>query len=906
MGQIVSTVAKPKRCNLSKLSQLGTPAAGEYILVSSDNSMNAAGQGNFDCYIVGDGITAATELELKEINPQKFTYSKVSEFGIGKYRSATSNAGIGCVFDYITNKEYRLSAIALAASYTGEAYFAIATIESNTCTIDEMHKVSLNGLYTDLFDKGICVPSGKAVGLFGVSNTHSVSGKGFFKMGTPPSVGDTVSGANNVSDATIILADAESSKDVIDNLQEDAEISEKIIVGDLSGATALPGGAICVDKTTYDYDYYVTKMQLPVSVTGYVVIVIGTPTGSSLVINSMLPVYLNNVSEIDLSDRAILLREGSCIGFSGAGVKAGSKTNGGYYASNAQTGDTISSGNYIPSVKWELEKTTSLKSLTLSLKNEINDLEDSLSIESDEQVIGVAAGGDGFAGYCGIYKTQVASDKLLKTIELETAYNGSAYVLIAEKVDSETCTIVARHEVTLTGNETDVSSYNIIVPVGHCVGLAGVSNAELYRSENSWFEMTTPYVGKTITKNNYAINAAFTLVKKSDIGTAVQNLSNEVNALSSEIDALGNPSSITKSSLYEEDFTSSDGSSWAESASGVMSLSASGLSFANSGDTNYIQLKRMYALNGREMSFRVVLYSDTILKVGQKLYNSSSPTYNCIINCPAGTISIGNATSNFSFVNGEEYIVRWIAGLSDSKIYIQSVKSGNFASAQTTRNAYLDTYVFSLNAGTSPVIKSIKISACVANPYVIFMGDSITQGTGVTSFAKMYGNIIGEQLQKPYGVSGRGQGSIYSIIGENSFIGRLYTEVEPLRPKYLVVMIGTNSGNTAGNLSSLCEVCASWGVTLILNNIPCNNAGTTTSNDLISQTRSNFNLEGMRMDLATSVDNNGATANSSLYADTNLHPNDAGHYQMYLRSFIDTPDLYINAGVEPVAVALSE
>lgn len=68
MGQIVGSAAKPKRCNKNKLSQLGTPAAGEYILVSSDNSMTANGQGNFDCYIVGDGITAATALELHEID----------------------------------------------------------------------------------------------------------------------------------------------------------------------------------------------------------------------------------------------------------------------------------------------------------------------------------------------------------------------------------------------------------------------------------------------------------------------------------------------------------------------------------------------------------------------------------------------------------------------------------------------------------------------------------------------------------------------------------------------------------------------------------------------------------------------------------------------------------------------
>lgn len=64
MGQIVSSSAKPKRCNANQLSQVPTPAAGEHILVSSDNSMNAAGQGNFDYYIEGDGTKAATALPL--------------------------------------------------------------------------------------------------------------------------------------------------------------------------------------------------------------------------------------------------------------------------------------------------------------------------------------------------------------------------------------------------------------------------------------------------------------------------------------------------------------------------------------------------------------------------------------------------------------------------------------------------------------------------------------------------------------------------------------------------------------------------------------------------------------------------------------------------------------------------
>ena len=67
MGQIIGGAAKPKRCNLNQLSQVPTPASGEHILVSSDNSMNAAGQGNFDCFIKGDGSTAAAELKLNSI-----------------------------------------------------------------------------------------------------------------------------------------------------------------------------------------------------------------------------------------------------------------------------------------------------------------------------------------------------------------------------------------------------------------------------------------------------------------------------------------------------------------------------------------------------------------------------------------------------------------------------------------------------------------------------------------------------------------------------------------------------------------------------------------------------------------------------------------------------------------------
>lgn len=67
MGQIRGKKAKVSACNIRSLSSFGIPYAGMHILVSTDNSATEDGQGNFDAYVVGDGHTAATALELKKV-----------------------------------------------------------------------------------------------------------------------------------------------------------------------------------------------------------------------------------------------------------------------------------------------------------------------------------------------------------------------------------------------------------------------------------------------------------------------------------------------------------------------------------------------------------------------------------------------------------------------------------------------------------------------------------------------------------------------------------------------------------------------------------------------------------------------------------------------------------------------
>lgn len=72
MGQIIGTNAKVKRCNLNAIQAGGSQyntilADGEYMLVSSDNSMTTTGNGNFDSYILGDGTTPCGSLTIMSI-----------------------------------------------------------------------------------------------------------------------------------------------------------------------------------------------------------------------------------------------------------------------------------------------------------------------------------------------------------------------------------------------------------------------------------------------------------------------------------------------------------------------------------------------------------------------------------------------------------------------------------------------------------------------------------------------------------------------------------------------------------------------------------------------------------------------------------------------------------------------
>ena len=130
---------------------------------------------------------------------------------------------------------------------------------------------------------------------------------------------------------------------------------------------------------------------------------------------------------------------------------------------------------------------------------------------------------------------------------------------------------------------------------------------------------------------------------------------------------------------------------------------------------------------------------------------------------------------------------------------------------------------------------------------------------------------------------------------------RVANEIPVIRPKYVMVTIGTNGGNTERKLCELVEYIRSQGAVPILNNIPCNEHGTQVeTNELIERVRRRYAIRGCRFDLATSVDRDGLQVDTSTmwredYGGGHVyyhHPNVRGSRLMYLRTLLDVPEIY--------------
>ena len=257
-------------------------------------------------------------------------------------------------------------------------------------------------------------------------------------------------------------------------------------------------------------------------------------------------------------------------------------------------------------------------------------------------------------------------------------------------------------------------------------------------------------------------------------------------------------------------------------------------------------------------------------------------------------------TINFSITTGRKYIIEMyrlarangiriidtLTGKTDSlEVYPTQAVHGSDKEVYAGGLQY-DQFGIFWNGGTAPIVHELSCGYFgVKNPLLYIVGDSITYGYGTNDASFAYAHLIGSLTGGDYVVSPRGGGKIGGVIE------KIQTECAIIKPKYIMVTIGTNQAASIAQLQQLIDAIEAIGSIPIINCIPCRTNGeqTTANNNILS-----MGVYSCRFDIATAADPTASTlkADLSLYVDGGVHPNTTGFKKMADRCRIDLPFLF--------------
>jgi lysophospholipase L1-like esterase len=255
---------------------------------------------------------------------------------------------------------------------------------------------------------------------------------------------------------------------------------------------------------------------------------------------------------------------------------------------------------------------------------------------------------------------------------------------------------------------------------------------------------------------------------------------------------------------------------------------------------------------------------------------------------------------SFSIVNGRKYILEMYRLARANGIRITDTLTGKTEylevyPTQAVHGSDKEVYAGGLqydqfgifwNGGTAPIIHELSCGYFgVKNPLLYIAGDSIMYGYGTNNIDKTFAHLVGAMTGGDYVVSPRGGGKIGGVLEKTQ------TECAIIKPKYVMVTIGTNQTPTISELQQLIDSIETIGSIPIINCIPCRTNGEqmAANNNILS-----MGVYSCRSDLATAIDPTASTlkADLSLYVDNGVHPNTVGFKRMADRVRIDLPFLF--------------
>lgn len=342
-----------------------------------------------------------------------------------------------------------------------------------------------------------------------------------------------------------------------------------------------------------------------------------------------------------------------------------------------------------------------------------------------------------------------------------------------------------------------------------------------------------------------------------------------------------------------------------------VSYIAYGLRVAGVG--SQVKLNRYYALASRFVRYHVQFSTNT-----QAVFHGDKGGGKAYVDVAAKRIWFATnpvVETTVAFLNAEhDYIVEIHREYQQSILRIINVSTGENAEISAVHDGrggqgrgakgsgfavglQYDYYCFGITGGGPMVVKQMGVYSKLSDLILLMYGDSITEPDGyypTADFSKAWTQLVIKQLNGRAASSARGGTTILQVLE------RIKNELPYIQPKYVMVTIGTNGGNTEENLSELVEYIQSQGSIPILNNIPANENGTQVPvNALIEKVRQKYGIKGCRFDLVTSTNHDGLEVDkTTMYLeeigtrDVYHHPNVKGAKLMFERTLVDVPDIY--------------
>lgn len=339
-----------------------------------------------------------------------------------------------------------------------------------------------------------------------------------------------------------------------------------------------------------------------------------------------------------------------------------------------------------------------------------------------------------------------------------------------------------------------------------------------------------------------------------------------------------------------------------------------GLTFDGADDAAlYLGLSRRITFEERVTRVRLSLFADTRFGL-HWLERDGSGGSLFTVDAAAGTLNIHTfqneakieSSVSFTVENGHVYLLEAVKSFRSNTFTITDETTGATASVATAseldssaggnsveQNEFKggrQNNVFGMRrlSGKSPYIKSVEIAATVApEPLMYIIGNSITEGDHVRETAR-YGQVMASWLNGRVVFSGQSGSTIDGVLD------RIANEVPVIRPKYVMVTIGTNGGNTHDKLVELVKLIRSYRAIPVLNRIPVKSDGSSQAvNETIASVCEEMEVASCRFDLATAYEGDTDRQDAAMFQSDLLHPNVEGNYAMAKRLF-DIPGILLH------------